>query len=109
MPMDRKDFRAMQSKLQMTNYPRHLKQADKSAARVGVTVAGVVLVFSHGGEDEVHYFGVPWVDDEVAKDIRQAVHGQLGEMIALEDSAASGEQKNEEEKPSHEKVAREVE
>ena len=78
MPMDRKDFRAMQSKLGMTNYARHLKQADKAASIAGATLAGVVLVFSHGGEDEVHYFGVPWVADEVAKDVRKAVHGQLG-------------------------------
>jgi hypothetical protein len=94
MPMDRKDFRVMQNKLQMTNYARHLKQADKAASIAGATLAGVVLVFSRSGEDEVHYFGVPWVDDEVAKDIRNAVHGQLGEMIALE---------REEENSAHEK------
>lgn len=84
MPMDRNEFRAMQHKLQMTNYARHLKQADRAAQHCGVTVAGIVLIFSQGGEDEVHYFGVPWVDEEVSKDIRKAVHGQLGEMLEME-------------------------
>lgn len=74
----------MQAKLNMTNYARHLRQADKAAAHVGVTVAGVVLVFSHAGEDEVHYFGVPWIDEPQAKDIRKAAHSQLAEMIELE-------------------------
>lgn len=45
MPMDRNEFRAMQHKLQMTNYARHLKQADRAAQHCGVTVAGIVLIF----------------------------------------------------------------
>lgn len=94
MPMDRQDFRIMNDKLQMSNYARHLRQADKAAARAGVTLAGVVLVYSHGGEDEVHYFGVPWVDDEVAKDVRKAVYGQLGEMVALDEQSAKSEEKS---------------
>jgi hypothetical protein len=104
MPMDRKQFRAMQSKLGITNYSRHLKQADKAASHVGVTLAGVVLVFSHGGEDEVHYFGVPWVDEEVAKDIQKAVHGQLGEMIALEQEGNSSDAKPRETEHLHEQT-----
>jgi hypothetical protein len=80
MPMTRDEFRAMQNKLQMTNYHRHLRQADKAANNAAATIAGVVLVFSHDGEDEVHYFDATWIDPHIATEIRKAVEHQLREL-----------------------------
>ena len=85
MPMDRAEFQAHKARLDRTNFHRHLRQADKAASFVDVTLAGVTLLFTNAaGESEVHYFGLPWVDPEVAKDIRKAVLGQLTAMVESE-------------------------
>lgn len=82
--MERAEFRAMQRKLEMTNFSRHLRQADRAAGNAGVTVAGVILVYQTEGADEVHYFGVPWIEELAGKEIRKAAHAQLGEIIEAE-------------------------
>lgn len=84
--MERSEFRAMQNKLQMTNFGRHLRQADRAAGNAGVIVAGVILIYqsAYADADEVHYFGVPWIEDPQAKEIRKAAHAQLGEIIEAE-------------------------
>jgi hypothetical protein len=85
VPMDRSEFQAHKARLDRTNFARHLRQADKAATFVDVTLAGVTLLFTNrDGESEVHYFGMPWVDPEVAKDIRKAVLGQLEALVESE-------------------------
>jgi len=85
-PMDRYEFRTHQQRLDRTNFMRHLRQADKAASFVDVTLAGVTLLFTNAeGESEVHYFGLPWVDPEVAKDIRKALLGQIQALVESEE------------------------
>jgi len=87
--MDRHEFQAHKARLDRTNFYRHLRQADKAASFVDVTLAGVSLLFMNAeGESEVHYFGTPWIDPEVAKDIRKAVLGQLQALVESEEASS---------------------
>lgn len=84
MPMDRNELRTHRERLEQTNFSRHLRQADRAAGFVNVTLAGVAVVFTRGDESEVHYFGTPWVDPEQAKEIRKALLGQLTALVESE-------------------------